>query len=79
MDLEEIVEYCESIQLPRSDAEWFDAHWIGNGFTNNKQPMKDWKAVIRSWKIAGHLPSQKKSANHSGTQAPFKKPDVRCC
>jgi hypothetical protein len=35
--------------------------WQGNGFTNGGKPMKDWKAVLRSWKGYGYLPSQKQS------------------
>jgi hypothetical protein len=33
--------------------------WQGNGFTNGGKPMKDWRAVLRSWKGYGYLPSQK--------------------
>jgi len=60
--LSEITEYCADLDLPASDAEYCDGHWEGNGFTNNGRPITSWKGVIRSWKAAGHLPSQKAAA-----------------
>jgi hypothetical protein len=59
--LQEAVDFCLSIDLQKSDAEYMVNHWIGNGWMNGKQSVKDWKATIRSWKAAGHLPSQKNS------------------
>jgi uncharacterized small protein (DUF1192 family) len=63
-DQAEVVAYCESIGLPAKDANYFWNKWIGDGFKNAGRPMRDWQAVIRSWRDAGHLPSQKNEAKH---------------
>jgi len=55
----EVIDYCKSLSLPTSDGSYFWNKWLGNGFRNAGQPMRDWQAVIRSWRNAGHLPSQK--------------------
>lgn len=53
---EEVVAYAHSLDL--SDGEYFFDHWMANGWTNGGKPIKDWQATIRSWKAAGHCPSQ---------------------
>ena len=58
---QEVVEFCESIGIP--DGVYFWEKWTGNGFKNGGKAMKDWKATIRAWKIAGYLPSQKQNGN----------------
>lgn len=60
-DINEIIDFCLSIDLPKSDAEYLYHMWEGNGYTKNKgkEKIKDWKATIRSWKAGGFLPSQK--------------------
>lgn len=57
--LEAIIEFCRSIDVPQSDAEYYEAKWQGNGYTNGGRAIKDWQATIRSHKAAGYLPSQK--------------------
>lgn len=47
------------IGLPRSDGEWFFLKCEGCGWKNNGKPIVDWKATMRSWKIAAVFPSQK--------------------
>lgn len=69
------VDYCRSIGLPETDGHYFWDKWQGNGFKNAKEPMKDWKAVIRSWKTAGHCPSQKKGLGPSAFQKIGRNPD----
>lgn len=64
---EEVLAYCKSIDLPETDADYFWHKWLGNGFKNNKSPMRDWQAVIRSWKDAGHCPSQKNAHQRNRT------------
>lgn len=56
---EEVIAFCQAIDLPASDGEWFWNKCEGNGWKNAKSPIKDWKAVLRSWKTAGYLPSSK--------------------
>ena len=72
-----VTDYCASLSLPRSDGEYFWNKWIGNGFRNNHEAMRDWKGVIRSWKAAGHCPSQnKKSAVAAKPWERNKPPDL---
>ena len=56
----EVVEFCTSQRIPETDGRAVWEKWQGNGFTNGGNKMKDWQATIRSWNIAGYLPSQKK-------------------
>lgn len=56
---EEIRAYCVQLGFPDSDSEYLFNHWEGNGWINGKSPIRDWKATIRAWKAAGHLPSQR--------------------
>lgn len=57
--IEQVIEFSRSQGLPENDGRYFWEKWNGNGFTNGGKAMKDWQAVIRSWKCAGHCPSQK--------------------
>lgn len=56
---EEVAEFCKSIGLPVTDAEYFFNKCEGCGWTNGGKPIKDWRATIRSWKAAGYMPSCK--------------------
>jgi hypothetical protein len=57
--IEEVMAFAESLGLPASDGEATYYKWEGNGWKNGSNPVKDWKATIRSWKAGGFLPSQK--------------------
>jgi hypothetical protein len=57
ISIDEVLAYCQEIGIPDSQYLW--DKWTGNGFKNSGKAMKDWRAVIRSWKQAGYLPSQK--------------------
>ncbi len=59
--LSEVTAFCESIGLPATDAEWFYEKNEGNGWKNGGKAIRDWKATLRSWKIAKYLPSLKLS------------------
>ena len=56
---DEIMEFCKSNGLFPRDAEYLWNKWEANGWQNANKPIKDWKAVIRSWKAQGYLPTQK--------------------
>ncbi len=56
---DEVVAYCRTLSLPDSDGTACFDKWTGNGWKNGGDPIKDWKATIRSWKTQGYLPSQK--------------------
>lgn len=58
-DQAETIAFCVSIGLPCSDGEYFWNKWVGNGFQNAGKAVRNWQATIRSWKAAGHCPSQK--------------------
>ena len=61
--LEEFKGYAVSQNLPENDGEFLFNKLEGNGWMNGKSPVKDWKAVVRTWKSAKWLPSQKET-NH---------------
>lgn len=66
--LEEVVEFCRSIDLPASDAEWFFAKCEGNGWKNGGKAILNWQQTIRAWKISKYLPSLKQNTTHNGSQ-----------
>jgi hypothetical protein len=64
--IDEVRTFCKEIELPETDGDATFWKWEGNGWTNGNKPIKDWKATIRSWKSAGHLPSQKLNGRFNG-------------
>lgn len=46
--IEAVREYCLE-RGNRVDAERFHAHYTANGWKVGKNPMKDWKAAVRTW------------------------------
>jgi len=34
-------------------------HWEAYGWSNKGMKIKNWKSVVRSWKAAGYMPSQR--------------------
>jgi len=46
--IEEIMDYCEERQN-NVDAEKFYDYYSSNGWRVGKNPMKDWKASVRTW------------------------------
>lgn len=46
--LEEVREYCKE-RNNRVDPERFIDHYESNGWKVGKNPMKDWKAAVRTW------------------------------
>jgi hypothetical protein len=45
--------------LSEPDIQQLYDHWLGNGFKTGRHMVKDWKAVIRTWKYNGWFKSQK--------------------
>lgn len=70
--MDEAESFAVEIGLPKSDGEATFHKWEGSGWVNGKNPVRDWKATMRSWKTAGYMPSQKQSkakqpgGNHAG-------------
>jgi hypothetical protein len=60
--LEESISYCTERGLTKEDGEWFFDKCVGCGWTNNKQPIKDWKATVRAWEKIRIFPSQKQQS-----------------
>jgi hypothetical protein len=57
---EEAIQYATAQGLPKEDGQWFFDHCEANGWTNNRQPIRDWKATMRSWSRTGYIfPSHK--------------------
>lgn len=67
--LEEFKAYAVTQDLPESDGEFLFNKLEGNGWMNGKSPVKDWKAVVRTWKCGEWLPSiqekKRNAVNHS--------------
>jgi hypothetical protein len=62
--VEEFKAYAVTQDLPESDGEFMFNKLEGNGWMNGKSPVKDWKAVLRTWKGGEWLPSiQEKKRN----------------
>ena len=47
--LEEISEYGKTLDPPFTKSESFLSHYDSNGWKVGKNPMKDWKAAVRTW------------------------------
>ena len=57
--LEEVTSFCSELGLPANDAEYMYHHWEAYGWSNKGMKIKNWKSVVRSWKAAGYMPSQR--------------------
>lgn len=67
---EEFEEFAKSIGLLASDGEAIFWKLVASDWKNGRQPVKDWKAMIRQWKASGWMPSQKgQKANGSNGHA----------
>ena len=58
--LDEVREYCAE-RGNRVDPERWYAYYESNGFRVGKNPMKDWKACVRTWERNGYDKPQAKS------------------
>ena len=62
--LEEVKEYC-SERKNNVDAERFINYYTANGWKVGKNPMKDWKAAVRSWERNDFGKPQTAETEHS--------------
>lgn len=60
--IEDIKSYC-SERNNNVDAQRFYDYYESNGWKVGKNPMKDWKAAIRTWERNSSEPNQKKGIN----------------
>lgn len=58
-DQREVVDFCLQQQLTEDDAGYFWDRMQVTDWRINKQPIKDWKAAVRTWRRQGYFPSQK--------------------
>lgn len=64
--IDDVRVFCKEVGMPESVGDFCFWKWEGNGWTNGGKPIKNWKATIRSWKAAGHLPP-KQNTKSGGT------------
>ena len=57
--VEEVINYALGLGIPKNDAEYFFDSQESGGWTRAGKPMRDWRAALRAWHRAGHLPSSK--------------------
>jgi uncharacterized protein YdaU (DUF1376 family) len=50
--LEQIQGYCQERKNHVNPQQWFD-HYASNGWKVGRNPMKDWKAAVRTWERNG--------------------------
>jgi hypothetical protein len=53
---EEVEAFAVSLGCPAGQGAAAFWKWEGNGWTNGKAPIKDWRATVRSWKAQGYAP-----------------------
>jgi hypothetical protein len=46
--LEQVTEYCQERKNVVNPAKWYN-YYLSNGWKVGKNPMKDWKAAVRTW------------------------------
>lgn len=63
----ECTEFAVDLGLLPNDGEWFYYKMIGCGWKNGREPVKDWRAVMRAWKLAGYMASQRQGMNRNPT------------
>jgi len=67
-DLKECIDYAAMISVTEDDARGFYDSQESGGWTRGGQPLKDWRASMRTWKRNGWLPSQKKAKGYNNNQ-----------
>jgi hypothetical protein len=50
--VEEVTAYCHERGNQVDPQQWFD-HYSSNGWRVGKNPMKDWRAAVRTWERNG--------------------------
>ena len=50
--LEEVTAYCTERGKGVDPQKWYD-YYSANGWKVGKNPMKDWKAAVRTWERSG--------------------------
>ena len=50
--IEQVIEYCRERNNGVNPVKWFN-YYTANGWKVGKNPMKDWKAAVRTWEEGG--------------------------
>ena len=58
-NVEDIIDYCNE-RNNYVDAQKFYDYYSSNGWKVGKNPMKDWKAAVRTWEKNTEAPSKSK-------------------
>lgn len=70
--LEEVKEYCSERGNKVDPERWFD-YYTSNGWKVGKNPMKDWKAAVRTWERGeSKVKSRNTLLNYNETQTEVK-------
>lgn len=66
--LEQVQEYCAQRHNSVDPQRWFD-YYSANGWKVGKNPMKDWKAAVRTWERNGYqAPSMSQQQKSTGSE-----------
>jgi hypothetical protein len=63
--LEEVVAYCRERGNQVDPQQWLD-HYSSNGWKVGRNPMKDWKAAVRTWERNGLAERRQGAIGRSG-------------
>ena len=70
--MEEVKEYCSERGNKVDPERWFD-YYTSNGWKVGKNPMKDWKAAVRTWERGeSKAKSRNTLLNYNETQTEVK-------
>lgn len=61
--LEDVTAYCLERKNNVDPQRWLD-HYTSNGWRVGKNPMKDWKAAVRTWERSGYDDAPRRPAQH---------------
>lgn len=61
--LDEVKAYCRERQNGVNPEKFID-HYTSNGWKVGKNPMKDWKAAVRTWEQSEFKPQEKKTTGN---------------
>jgi hypothetical protein len=65
-DIDAVLAYGAEIGLSENVCQKFMNHYIGNEWRVGRNPMKDWKATLRNWKLReDEYHGNRKSTGHS--------------
>ena len=68
--VEEVAEYCKERQNKVDPQKWWD-YYTANGWKIGKNPMKDWKASVRTWEKNNYDQPKKTNQFTSHEQRPI--------